>query len=62
MKVGEYGEDYPALGDNDLFFWVILCYRGPFTDQHETRMCWRYDEATNRFTGPFGGAEFSGEK
>jgi hypothetical protein len=58
----EYGSEYPSLGNDELFFWVILLYRGPFTDQHETRMCWRYDTATGHFIGPHGGNEFSGEK
>ena len=62
LQRDEYGSEYPALGNNDLFFWVILLYRGPFTDQHETRMCWRYDLATGHFIGPYGGPEHSGEK
>jgi hypothetical protein len=62
LQRDEDGREYPALGDNDLFFWVIISYRGPFTDQHETRTCWRYDLATGRFIGPHGGSEFSGEK
>jgi hypothetical protein len=58
----EYPMASPTFGQNELWFWVIIAYRGPFSDQHETRMCWRYDEATGRFTGPFGGPEYSGEK
>jgi hypothetical protein len=62
IKNDEWDNKYPALGDNELWFWAIVAYRGPFTDQHETRICWRYDEATGHFTGPFGGPEHSGEK
>ncbi len=58
----EWGASYPALGADELWFWAIICYRGPFTDQHETRICLRYDGATGWFTGPFGGPEHSGEK
>jgi len=65
---GDYGNDedgslVPTLKDDStLFFWVIVMYRGPFTDQHETRACWRYDKSTGRFIGPHGGPEYSGEK
>jgi hypothetical protein len=45
-----------------LFLWIIITYRGPFTDQHETRACWIYNETTNRFSGPWGTQEYSGEK
>jgi hypothetical protein len=58
----EYENLFPDLGKEELFFWVIITYRGPFSDQHETRACWRYDEDTNRFIGPHGGREYSGEK
>jgi hypothetical protein len=58
----EHEQTAPVFGDNDLWFWIIIAYRGPFSDQHETRVCWRYDGATGRFTGPFGGPEYSGEK
>jgi flagellar basal body-associated protein FliL len=58
----EWGSRWPHLEHEELWFWAIITYRGPFTDQHETRICWRYDSATHRFTGPFGGPEFSGEK
>jgi hypothetical protein len=45
-----------------LFLWIIVTYRGPFTDQHETRACWMYNESTGRFNGPWGTADYSGEK
>jgi hypothetical protein len=59
----EDGNIVPTLGkDNTLFFWIIITYRGPFTDGHETRVCWQYDKSTGRFIGPYGGPEYSGEK
>ena len=62
FQTTEHGNQVPYLADNELFFWVIIAYRGPFSDQHETRICWRYDDSTGRFIGPFGGPEYSGEK
>jgi hypothetical protein len=58
----EPGSFFPDLGDDDLWFWAIVTYRGPFTDQHETRLCMRYEPGSNYFAGPIGGPEFSGEK
>ncbi|MCK1391690.1 hypothetical protein [Bradyrhizobium sp. 1] len=58
----EYQNLIPDLGTDELWFWAIIAYRGPFTDQHETRVCLRYDQATGWFTGPFGGPDHSGEK
>lgn len=34
----------------DLFFRVIIRYRGPFTEGHESSFCWRYNSHTNYFT------------
>jgi hypothetical protein len=62
LKNDEWNNKFPALGDEELWFWAIVAYRGPFTDQHETRICWRYDTATGPFIGPYGGPEYSGEK
>jgi len=33
----------------DVFLWIILSYRGPFTDHHEISGCWRWEEGTRRF-------------
>ena len=52
----------PDFGDDELFFSVVITYRGPFSDGHETRACWRYDQYSGRFIGPYGGAEHSGER
>src|ERR1700674_1364911 len=35
-------------GQDDFFFWIIVTYKGPFTDHHETSACWRFDSGTNR--------------
>ena len=59
----EYGGIIPSIPDGKtLFLWVIVTYRGPFTDQHETRVCWIYNESTGQFVGPWGGPEYSGQK
>jgi hypothetical protein len=33
----------------DVYLWIILTYRGPFTDHHEISACWRWEEGTRRF-------------
>lgn len=59
----EDGSIIPSIPEHKvLFLWIIITYRGPFTDQHETRACWIYNENTGRFNGPWGVAEYSGEK
>jgi hypothetical protein len=59
----EDGDTIPSIPDGStLYLWVIITYRGPFTDQHETRACWIYNEITGRFIGPWGGPEYSGQK
>jgi flagellar basal body-associated protein FliL len=55
-----FGKPWPRL-DEQLWFWAIIPYRGPFTDHHETRLCLLYDQDTNRFMGPFGHPERTGE-
>jgi hypothetical protein len=44
-------EIVPRLDDpkNDLFLWMIINYRSPFTKGHETSACWRYDRNIDRF-------------
>jgi hypothetical protein len=61
LKNTEDGDVVPDLGTDVLFFWVIITYRGPFTDHHETMACWRYDEPTGRFIGPHGGDQYNRE-
>ncbi len=36
-------------GGFSFFFRVVILYRGPFTTNHETSACWRYDLSQNRF-------------
>jgi hypothetical protein len=61
LLTDEWGDKHPDLEAEELWFWSIITYRGPFTDQHETRLCRRYEAGTG-FVGPFGGSEYSGEK
>jgi hypothetical protein len=42
----------------DLFFWVVISYRGPFTAGHETSACWHYDSHERVFVR-FGGDDFN---
>lgn len=61
-SLDEYGDVLPNLGSKKLFFRAVISYRGPFTDDHETSVCWEYDESTRRFTGPAGGQEYNYER
>lgn len=45
----EYGRPVPNLGDNDLWLWVIIRYRGPFSEGHEAQACLRFDSRTEWF-------------
>jgi hypothetical protein len=33
----------------DVFLWIILSYRGPFTYHREISGCWRWEEGTRKF-------------
>jgi len=57
----EYGNDIPDLGGNDLFFWIVIRYRGTFTGNHVTRACWRYDGRTGQFVEFNGGPEHNSQ-
>lgn len=57
----DYQGDKPDLGGKDLFFWVVIRYRGTFTRGHVTRACWRYDERTGRFVEFNGGREHNSQ-
>jgi hypothetical protein len=52
----------PYFGENQLWFWVVIPYRGPFSQGHEIRKCWRYDKDSFRFIGPWGNTHYSNEK
>ncbi len=42
------GEVIPQLKEGeDVFLWIIVSYRGAFTEGHETSACWRFDSLTN---------------
>jgi hypothetical protein len=62
--IGEAGREevVPQLtGQDDIFVWIVITYRGPFTDHHETSACWRYDGLTNRLI-QHGGGDYNYEK
>jgi hypothetical protein len=40
--------------DEEVFLWVRISYRGPFTRDHETRDMWRIDPLSNRFVESHG--------
>lgn len=42
----------------DLFLWIVIEYRGPFTSGHETSACWRYDPQESVFVR-FGDEEYN---
>lgn len=57
MPVDQYGTPWvrPTIPSNkELRFRVVVDYRGPFTWDHNTSACWRYDRNTFRFvsSGP----------
>ena len=39
--IWSYGRIF-RIGER-LFFRIVVNYRGPFTEGHETSACWRYD-------------------
>jgi hypothetical protein len=55
IEIGEYGDenigpyDVPALkGEEQFFFWIKIKYGGPFSKDHETSACWRWDSNSHR--------------
>jgi hypothetical protein len=42
----------------DIFFNIIICYRGAFSYGHESGACWRYDKTTARLI-PYGGKDYN---
>lgn len=61
VVLDDYEGDKPDLGGKDLFFWVVIRYRGTFSGGHVTRACWRYDERTGRFVEFNGGPEHNSQ-
>jgi hypothetical protein len=49
----------PVLEDGvNLYFRVVIKYRGPVTTGHETSACWRYLKGTGRFELAGGGTNY----
>ena len=44
--------------DEDIFFNMIICYRGAFSYGHESGACWQYDKTTARLV-PYGGEHYN---
>jgi hypothetical protein len=50
VREGEVAYAIPAMDrTEDLFFRIIIEYRGAFTEGHECGSCWRYDKSTAHF-------------
>ncbi|MBC9877724.1 hypothetical protein G8O24_10270 [Bradyrhizobium sp. INPA01-394B] len=61
VTIDPYQGDAADLGGKELFFWVIIRYRGTFSSGHVTRACWRYDERTGQFVEFNGGPEHNSQ-
>lgn len=61
VTLNEYEGHTPNFGGQNLFFWVIVRYRGTLSGGHVTRACWRYDERTGRFVEFNGGPEHNSQ-
>lgn len=48
----------PSVPDSELFFHVVIRYRGAITEGHETSVCWRYDRRTMGLV-EHGGSEYN---
>lgn len=59
IETNEFGNTVPNFGDNTLFLRVVICYRGPFTRNHETSIGLRYDERTHRFVEFYTGEKYN---
>jgi hypothetical protein len=44
--------------DWDLFYWIIVEYRGPFSQKHESSFCWRFHKGEKLFV-QYGGEEYN---
>jgi hypothetical protein len=47
--VDEWGTEFPDVGQESVWFRVVIKYRGPFTEGHETSVSLRCDPRTRRF-------------
>lgn len=50
IAIGEYAdEDTPPMpvpeltGEDEFYVRIVIKYRGPFTTDHETSACWRWE-------------------
>lgn len=43
---------------SEIFFWIVVKYRGVFTGGHECSYCWRYDRESHHFV-EYGGAAYN---
>lgn len=55
IEIGDYAdEDTPPFpvpwmkGEDQFFFWIRIKYSGPFSKDHETSACWRWDGNSHR--------------
>jgi hypothetical protein len=55
IGIGEYADEntgpfpVPELeGEDEFFFWIKIKYSGPFSKDHETSACWRWDSNSHR--------------
>jgi hypothetical protein len=55
IEIEEYGDEnigpfpIPSLeGEDEFFFWIKIKYDGPFSKDHETSACWRWDSNSHR--------------
>jgi hypothetical protein len=55
IEIGDYADEntgpfpVPRLkGDDEFFFWIKIKYSGPFSKDHETSACWRWDTSSHR--------------
>jgi hypothetical protein len=55
IEIGDYADEntgpfpVPSLkGEDEFFFWIKIKYSGPFSKDHETSACWRWDSDSHR--------------
>jgi hypothetical protein len=55
IEIGDYADEntppYPVpwlKNEEQFFFWIIIKYSGPFSKDHETSACWRWDSESHR--------------
>jgi hypothetical protein len=55
IEIGDYADEntgpFPVpwlKGEEEFFFWIKIKYGGPFSKDHETSACWRWDSNSHR--------------